>query len=129
VVRHAPTAASSAPVMEIPMDKREAAKKFTGGQLDAFAVGFGMSRNADESDDAFRSRLLAKFDADDAEAQRLAQEESTRQAAAQPAPAPAAAPAPAVNEEAVRAAERQRILDIRSVAARHSIAQAHVDKA
>ena len=64
-------AASAANSEEYPMDKRQAAKKFSGEQLDALAVGFGITRSQDETDDALRARLVAEFDRlDDEEKKR-----------------------------------------------------------
>ncbi len=78
-----------ATTLENPMNKREAAKKYKGDQLDALAIGAGITRNADESDDALRARLFAAYDAEDraasdaeAAAQAAAEQEAARTAAA-----------------------------------------------
>lgn len=63
--QYAPTKPAAADNEEKPMNKREAAKKFTGEQLDALALGAGLSRSASETDDALRVRLLAAYDEED----------------------------------------------------------------
>lgn len=67
VREHQIEAAEPAPISETkPMNKRNAAKTFTGAQLDALAIGAGLARNEGEADDALRTRVLAEYDAEDA---------------------------------------------------------------
>lgn len=120
--------AHAAETRTITMNRRDAAKSYNGEHLDAFAMGFGLVRAAGESDDAFRARLLAKFDTEDAE--RAAAEEATRRAAEQaqqrteqnltPNAGLTEADAHRVAAEAV-AADRRRTVAIETLAARHGI--------
>lgn len=79
------TAAAAARTQEYVMNKRDAAKQYGGEQLDAFAMGFGLTRNTDETDDAFRARLIAKFDENDA-AEQKRKDEAQAAAAQRDAP-------------------------------------------
>lgn len=93
VRQDSPNAAAAATSLEKPMKKRDAAKAFKGDQLEALALGSGISRKENETDDALRARLLAAYDAEDkavrdaeeAEQKRLADEEVARRAAAEEA--------------------------------------------
>lgn len=128
-------AASAASIKETPMNKRDAAKSYTGDKLDALALGAGISRSANETDEALRIRLLAAFDAED-KARAEAEAEATRNADAAaaaaaeaaaaeaakrtapkttPAPAPSAADVAEQSRAAV-AAERKRTKDINDLA-------------
>lgn len=69
VIRHDAPAASSQIQMEKPMNKREAAKKYSGDQLDALALGAGIAL-CERNDEALRSRLLAAYDTEDAAAEQ-----------------------------------------------------------
>ena len=144
VIRHdASTAASSAKIEDKPMNKREAAKKFTGEKLDGLAMGFGITRAEKEDDDALRARLLEAIDKQEAEAEEVAR-------AAMPDPKPTAKPAAKpgkkrqeqeededeetreVDTEAVRkeatAAENKRITDIQSIGTRANLDKKLIDK-
>ncbi|NTD85486.1 prohead protease/major capsid protein fusion protein [Agrobacterium tumefaciens] len=81
LVRQDSNAASPATTKERPMNKREAAKKYTGDQLDALALGAGLSRSEGESDDALRTRLLAAYDKEDRAAEEADAAEKARKAA------------------------------------------------
>lgn len=87
LVRQDNNAASPATTKERPMNKREAAKKYTGDQLEALAMGAGLARSEGETDEALRARLLAAYDkeeraAEEAEAARnAATQEAARRAA------------------------------------------------
>ncbi|EUB97298.1 peptidase U35 phage prohead HK97 [Rhizobium sp. CF080] len=86
VRQDSPHAAVPATTKERPMNKREAAKQYKGDQLDALAIGAGISRKENETDEALRARLLDAFDkedraADEAEKARKAAEETARRAA------------------------------------------------
>lgn len=118
--------AMPAPVKETTnMNKRDAAKSYTGDKLDALALGAGISRSADETDEALRIRLLATYDAEDkaradaeAEAKRnaaAAAAEAAKRTAPNPAPAPSAADVAEQSRAAV-AAERKRTKDINDLA-------------
>ncbi|MDR6954131.1 hypothetical protein J2X65_003499 [Ancylobacter sp. 3268] len=77
-------AAPAATKKDSIMNKRDAAKSYKGEKLDALALGAGITRNANETDEALSVRLLAAYDAEDAaarateEAQRRSAEEATR---------------------------------------------------
>lgn len=79
VVRHeAPNSAAAEQALENPMNKREAAKTFVGVQLAALALGAGIVRKDDETDDALRARLLEAYDIEERaaeEAERRAEQE------------------------------------------------------
>jgi hypothetical protein len=127
VIRHDAPAASSATQMEKPMNKREAAKKYSGDQLDALALGAGITRSANETDEALRARLLAAYDTEDAAAEqaRRETEERTRREAEE-ADRRNAPPAPQqVDQDAIRRqaaeTERARVSDIHAIAARHDV--------
>lgn len=60
-----------------PMNKREAAKTYKGSQLEALAIGAGIIRANDETDEQLSIRLLAAYDAED-EAKRNAEEVAKR---------------------------------------------------
>ncbi|CCF19156.1 putative Peptidase U35 phage prohead HK97 [Pseudorhizobium banfieldiae] len=70
VRQEAPNAAAAATDEERPMNKRDAAKTYKGEQLDALALGVGLSRNANETDEALSKRLLALFDQQDEQARK-----------------------------------------------------------
>lgn len=143
----AASALRAASSKELPMNKREAAKKYTGEQLDALAMGFNVTRSADESDDAMRVRLLAAIDKQEAAetALRTAQEAETRRVAAETeaeaarvraaataettANNTAAETARAASTESAIATERLRISDIQTMGTRHGIDVAVITKA
>ncbi|QPC87137.1 hypothetical protein GA830_10570 [Mesorhizobium sp. NBSH29] len=136
-----------ASIKELPMTKREAAKKYVGDQLNAFAMGYSIVRASDETDDALRVRLLAAIEAQEAaeSAQRSAQETETRRLAGETEAARAAAASSAAASAAAAAAgaataddtaarnavsiERTRIADVQALGARHGIDAAIVSKA
>ena len=122
------------------MNKREAAKKYTGDKLDALAMGFGITRTDKEEDDALRACLLEAIDKQEEEA------EETARAVAEPKPAGKKPTKPApkpgkrqqeeetadgndetetVDVEEVRreatAAEQKRISDIQSIGTRANL--------
>lgn len=110
------SAAPAASKKEPTMNKRNAAKTFTGEQLDALALGAGMTRKEGESDDALRTRLISAYDAEDRaaeeaekraseEAKRVADEEVTRRAAGA-----VTAPVPPGQTEAITPAQVQEHL-------------------
>lgn len=122
---------------EKKMNKREAAKKLKGEQLEALALGAGLSRNANETDEALSTRLLAAYDAEDEQkraadeaetkrneadaARRAAEEEATRALNDKKTP-PANQPAPLTAAEAAAAArkavadERIRVREVEAFA-------------
>ena len=112
------------------MDKRQAAKKFSGEQLDALAVGFGITRSQDETDDALRARLVAEFDRlDDEEKKRAAGSTSQPPATTTP-PAQTQVDADAIRSEAAeaaRAAERTRVSEINALATRFKLERKFVE--
>lgn len=119
-------AAAAAETTETPMDKRTAAKTLKGKELDALALGGGLARSANESDDALSARLLAHFDAEDRE--RSEAEEAAKRAAdvqqQRTEPTPPVQPSPSGPTDAQRAeeraagasAERKRAADIMAMA-------------
>lgn len=130
-------AASSANQVETkPMNKREAAKSYKGEQLEALALGAGVTRKENETDDALRARLLAAYDAEDAavraaeDAEKRAAEEAkkrddaTRNAPTHTAtttatteqPAPVSADQVAEQSRSAVANERKRVRDINDLA-------------
>jgi phage head maturation protease len=151
VIRHdASTAASSAKIEDKPMNKREAAKKFSGEKLDGLAMGFGITRAEGEDDDALRARLLAAIDKQDEEAAAHAEPKPSAKPAAKPAAKPGkpvkkrqdeeededeeeteAVDTEAVRKEAAdeaRASERKRIADITSIGTRAGMKQSDLKK-
>lgn len=132
---HNQNAARAASMTENPMNKREAAKTLKGKELDALALGAGIARNANETDDQLSARLLAQFDAEDkqreeAEATKKRQEEEAAALAAaeaakrndpgssSPTPAPTPVTAEQVAEQVRQAglAENKRQEEIRTLA-------------
>lgn len=133
-------AADAASIKETPMNKREAAKTLKGKELDALALGAGLARNANETDDQLSARLLAHYDAEDKQradaeaAQKRADEEAAKRAAEEEAAKRTAAattttnpsttaPAAGLTAEQVAeqlrsatAAEKKRAKDIRDLA-------------
>ena len=87
VRQDSPNAAAAARHEERPMNKREAAKTYKGDQLDALALGAGISRKENETDDALRARLIEAYDKEDREAEdaekarKAAEAETARRAA------------------------------------------------
>lgn len=133
VRQDSPNAAPSATTKERPMNKREAAKQYKGEQLEALALGAGLSRKENETDDALRARLIdaldkeereaaadkARKDAEAETARRAAEEEAQRRAASQQQQPPAGTlTAQQAAEQARQAveAERTRRSDIESFA-------------
>lgn len=116
------------PLENKAMNKRDAAKSYTGDKLDILAIGAGLSRNENETDDALRARLIAVYDAEDK--QRQDAEEAAQRAAAaetttrsESTPTPAAAPVAGLSaaqvaeqSRAAVAAERKRVRDIEDLA-------------
>lgn len=148
VIRHdSSTAASAAQAKDKPMNKREAAKKYTGDKLDALAMGFEITRAEKEDDDTLRARLLEAIDKQEEEA-----EEGRAAAEAKPTkPTKPAKPAKKrqeqeggegegeteevdvdeVRKEAAdeaRASERKRIADITSIGTRAGMKQSDLKK-
>ncbi|MCO5730088.1 prohead protease/major capsid protein fusion protein [Rhizobium sp. SSA_523] len=134
LVRQDTSAASPATTKERPMNKREAAKKYTGDQLDALAIGSGISRSEGETDDALRARLLAAYDKEDREAadaeqarnaadaaRRAAEEDAQRRASNQQPQTITPEQAREQARQAV-AAEAQRRSDIEAFAATAGLA-------
>jgi hypothetical protein len=99
VRQDSPHAAVPATTKERPMNKREAAKQYKGDQLDALAIGAGISRKENETDEALRARLLDAFDKED----RAAEEAETARKAAETEAARRAA-----DEETQRRAGQQQ---------------------
>lgn len=56
-------AAAAAATKEPPMDKLTAARTLKGKELDTFALGAGLSRNDNESDEALSARLVTHIEA------------------------------------------------------------------
>lgn len=132
-----PTSAAPAASPEVQiMKKRDAAKKFSGAELDALALGAGVTRKEGEADDVLRTRLLAAYDAEDAadraaeEATQRAAEETQRreeearraqqQQSAPQANAPAGLTAAQVDEQMARSLEQEyaRTTEITAIATR-----------
>lgn len=135
LVRQDSSAASPATTKERPMNKREAAKKYTGDQLDALAIGSGLARSEGETDDALRARLLAAYDKEDREAaeaeqarnaadaaRRAAEEETQRRAAGQQQPQTITPEQAREQARQAVAAEAQRRSDIEAFAATAGLA-------
>ena len=121
---------------EKPMNKRDAAKAYKGDQLEALAIGAGISRKENETDEALRVRLLEVYDAEDKKVRdaedatkRAADEETARRQAAEEAtraagkqtpqpPQPAGLTAAEVDEAARKAvvADRARQSEITALA-------------
>lgn len=108
------------------MNKRNAAKNFTGAQLEALALGAGLTRKADETEDQLRERLIAVYDAEDAatRAETEAQErearaaEEAQRAAQQNADKPlTAAEIADISRKAIET-DRKRASEIRELAKR-----------
>lgn len=124
---HDEPAAGAAFTTEFPMNKRDAAKSLQGKELDAFALGSGLARNANETDEQLSARLLAHFDAEDKKradaedaAKRAAEDDLAKRNASTTPDTP---PASGITEEQARAhadaavrAERKRTEDIRELA-------------
>ncbi|MDQ0422297.1 hypothetical protein J2045_003345 [Peteryoungia aggregata LMG 23059] len=55
----------AAPTKETPMNKRAAAKTLKGKELEVLALGAGLVRNENETDDALSKRLLEAYDEED----------------------------------------------------------------
>jgi hypothetical protein len=144
VRQDSPNAAAAATLQEKPMKKREAAKAYKGEQLEALALGAGISRKENETDEALRARLIEAYDAEDkkvredaeAATKRAADEEIARRAAAEEAaraagnqpPQPqqtAGLTAEQVKEETRKAviAERVRQNDIHAIARSLKVAE------
>lgn len=118
---------------ETPMNKREAAKTLKGKELEFLALGAGLVRNENETDEQLSKRLLEAYDAEDrvraeaeAASQRSAQQtqqnEQTRNEQTQPVAGLSAADVDA----AVRAAqenERKRADEICSLARSANVAE------
>lgn len=127
---------------KIPMNKRDAAKTFNGAQLDALALGCGLSRKEAETDDQLRERLTKVFDAEDAAASRAAADEERAKRAAEDAqraeeqrrstagnqtPLTAADVQKIVDE--TRKAETTRVSEIRSLGKKAGLEQSMIDTA
>ncbi len=125
-----------------PMKKRDAAKTFNGTQLDALALGAGLTRQDNESDDQLRERLTKVYDAEDEAAGRVAadaeretraaeearrNEEQRRAAAGNPAPLTTADVQKIVDE--ARKVEAGRVTEIRSLGKRAGLEQSVIDTA
>ncbi|SCM79959.1 putative Peptidase U35 phage prohead HK97 [uncultured Pleomorphomonas sp.] len=125
-----------------PMKKRDAAKTFNGTQLDALALGAGLTRQDNESDDQLRERLIKVYDAEDEAASRAAadaeretraaedarrDEEQRRAAVGNTAPLTTADVQKIVDE--ARRAETARVTEIRSLGKRAGLEQTVVDTA
>lgn len=121
-------APSASDEKEFPMKKRDAAKAFKGEQLDALALGAGITRNEKETDDALRARLLAIYDEEDKkaredeEAKKRADEEAARREAEETARRSSQQPAGVTPESAAElsrtaiANERKRVREIAELA-------------
>jgi hypothetical protein len=121
-----------------PMKKRDAAKTFTGTQLDALALGSGLTRQDNESDDKLRERLTKVYEAAsraaaDAERETRAAddarraEEQRRAADGNDAKITAADVQRIVDE--ARKAEAGRVTEIRSLGKKAGLDQAMIDTA
>lgn len=118
----------AASIKETPMNKREAAKTLKGKELDVLALGAGLARNDNETDEQLSKRLLEAYDAEDrvrAESEakaRAAEEQATRAQQQQQQTQPSAQQTQdnSVNAaEVARAAienEKKRQNDIRTLA-------------
>lgn len=87
VRQDSPNSAAADSNLEKPMNKREAAKTYRGEQLEALALGAGITRKDSETDDALSVRLLAAYDAEDeqvrkdeADAKKRSDDEARRKA-------------------------------------------------
>lgn len=120
--------AHAAETRNFTMNRRDAAKSYNGDHLDAFASAFGLARAAGEADDAFRARLLAKFDDEDrerdaADAASRAAEQSQQRTETPPQPVQnglTEADAARLAAEAV-SADRRRAAAIEGLATRHGV--------
>lgn len=71
-------AAEAVETKEPIMDKRKAAKELKGGELTGFALGLGLSRKENETDEALSKRLLAHFDQQDEDKRKADEAEKKR---------------------------------------------------
>lgn len=111
---------------ETPMNKREAAKTLKGKELEFLALGAGLVRNENETDEQLSKRLLEAYDVEDrvraeaeAASQRSAQQTQQNEQTRTEQTAPAAGLTTADVDAAVRAAqerERKRASEISSLA-------------
>lgn len=125
-----------------PMKKRDAAQSFTGTQLDALALGAGLTRQDNESDDKLRERLIKVYDAEDdadsraaadAERETRAAEDARRDEEQRRAASGNTAPLTATDVQKIideaRKAETGRVTEIRSLGKRAGLDQSTIDTA
>lgn len=134
-------AAAAARSTEPAMDKLTAARNLKGKELDTLALGAGITRSANETDEALSARLVAHFEAaqraeDEAqkrqqeeEARRRAEEQATQQAGQQNRADNPPPPAGLTQADVTRAVaeaqqtERKRQQDIRELARTANVAE------
>lgn len=103
--------AEFAATKETPMNKREAAKTLKGKELDVLALGAGLARNENETDEQLSKRLLEAYDAEDrarAEAEELAKRAAQQQTRTETQPAPVGLTADDVSAAVRKAQEEER---------------------